>query len=108
MELKTLPFYVLTYLELNHLVNYTWHDWNKKFDCASIFNWSNDTDHVVLDVRPYIFKDFPDKFESHRYHTLSLWQAGKIPHGDGLPNLLDGLCTHGGIPPGNYIIRISR
>ena len=109
--MKILTFHMLSYRELNHIVNYTWYDaWKLKFDCASQFGWTNDTDHCVLDVQALPIhkpEDTRDKFERQQVSDYETWSSGRAPHGSGLYRLLDSLCTVGAIPPGNYIVRVS-
>lgn len=109
--MRTLPMHILSYRELNYLVNYTWYaEWNLKFDCASQFGWKNDTDHCVMDIRALpIHKPEAerDKFEQQQVSDYDAWSSGRAPHGSGLYRLLDALCTAGSIPAGNYLVRVS-
>jgi len=110
MEIKQMPFNVLTFRELNEIVNFTWPEWYGKFDCVSQFGWSNDTDHVVLDVQrlPSIPRSKMDKFDQFKWDVWIQWVNGKQPHAVGLYSLLESLCTSTlSVPPGHYVIRVS-
>lgn len=106
--MKTLTIHSLTTNELDKIVNKVWSQWHDQFSCVQVFGWSNETDHVVLDVKDQLshLKTW-DQYDRHRIDGLVDWTMGRVPHGDGLPSLLDSLCFYGVIPSGHYVIRVS-
>lgn len=107
MEFRQAQFTILTFRELNKIVNRTWSMWHDGFDCVSRFGWTNDSDHVVLDVQPPRDPLVWDKFDRHRHEVANTWAHGIQLHYANLTTLLESLCAVGVIPPGHYVIRVS-
>lgn len=106
--MRQLTCLILSYRELDRLVNHTWHNWNDRFSCVAEFGWSNESDHMVLDVQDHLTQEHTsDQYTYQKAMSMVHWSAGRHPHAEGIASLLDTLCYEGTIQPGHYIIRAS-
>lgn len=70
----------------------------KDFECVPFFEWDNDSDYLHNDVVPNDMDDLKQVNE---------WIQNPRQWGTGPYQILNWLCHHGHIEPGNYLIQVS-